>query len=598
MITAITVIPGASAQLTAENVAVIDFTVVDQAIDKMYASMATDAVVVEMLRTGKFNITPAEIVKSKLEEFGLRKKDDKELRVSISETMLQRIGQETGADRVLTGEVASIEIDRETNQASARIRVKMLDVVSGEWINGSIATGKSNKRLGYSQDKDSDLIIEAINNAALKVVDTMAKYIIPFGTILGSPADDEALINQGTQQGIMLGMKMIVLRRNETGADDVVGHIRITSVGDTDAMAKVIDAIRGIKPGDRVMAIYTPPKDTGKDVERPKTSKEEKIAKGSKLLMGLGVLLGLLALTTKGREAEGTMGGISMSVGSRDAQSIDGSGNGLLIAWDIPGNILSSNILEYHIWRDTSSSIGNAPIFAGTYIGTPLYNNLLGNYDFSVIDNMLMDDDTVTWRIPVDDGTSFGAAPNSPAAIIATQPGESHPYFVSALYRLDIPSSTGGTLTRYRETVPAFIGRSTYLLEPELISPGDNTGTQELALSNITFTWNSVAGATDYVIEVSSTMDFQRDKTWVSRFPRISPTAGVPISATFTNVLSLSTELSDVPSGGVLYWRVGCKNNLDTYAPFPATPNATMNGTKNTRYVYTDQMGLFSFKRL
>ena len=158
-----------------------------------------------------------------------------------------------------------------------------------------------------------------------------------------------------------------------------------------------------------------------------------------------------------------------------------------------------------------------------------------------------------------------------------------------------VPSGTGTFTKQYRETAPQFIGRSTYIVEPTLISPGASSGFQDL--SNITFEWNGVVGATDYVIEVSSTMDFQRDKTWVKNIPLIT-TSSSSITRTYTNELSLSTELSDVQSGDILYWRVGAKNRQDTNPPYPATPNATLSGAKNTRYVYTPQMGMFSFQSL
>lgn len=592
--TTLTVVSPASAQDAVTELAVIDFTNASQMQNDIYTFMATDAVVVELLRSGRYNIIPSEVVKSKMEEMGLRDKGERASKVILNEDAYQRIGREIGVQAVLSGEIKAVEFDSKKGQASVRIGVRIMDVESGEWMNGALATGVSNKRIGDTSGKENDLIIEAINDAAAKAVSAMVKYIIPFATVMGNLTYNEVLLNKGKQQGIHDGMEMIVTRRSEAGGRETVGKIRVTTTSTSDSIAKVIEAPKGVKAEDHAMAVFKLPRDTGRGVAAPVTDAKEKIASKGRTIIGLAVLVGLLAMVGTGKRGGPGGGAIAMSVGASDIQVVTGGG-GNLIAWNTPPMIADVNIEEYHIWRDSAGNLGGFPIFAGNLEASPL-NSSIGNYHHHIIDSITGGD--IAWVIPSADATTTETPTNSPASIPVTQPGESHVYSVSCLYRREVPGGTGQTITQYWETLPTIAGRATYLTEPELISPGDWTGTQELALSNITFTFYGVKGATDYVIEVSSTPDFQRTNTWVNNFTQLTPDEGLIISKTYTNVLSLSAELSGVPSGNVLWWRVGAKSSYDTNAPFPAAPNPTLTGAKNTRYVYTPNMQAFSFKRL
>jgi hypothetical protein len=179
-------------------------------------------------------------------------------------------------------------------------------------------------------------------------------------------------------------------------------------------------------------------------------------------------------------------------------------------------------------------------------------------------------------------------------------PSVPHKYWISCLYARR-SSTTGTTTSTYWETSPAYAGMATFLNRPVCDSLGGTVASGAEDLSNLTFAWNGSAGADQYVIEVSSTPDFPRDKTWVNTIYQPTSQDGVLFTKTYTNILKnadsgvVVPELADVPAGGTIYWRVGARNRLDTPGPIPAGPSPMVSGAKNTRYIYSDPNTNFMF---
>ncbi|HEY3297891.1 MAG TPA: hypothetical protein VGK34_04475, partial [Armatimonadota bacterium] len=176
----------AQAQVQTTRVAVVNFTNQSKVPDQMFTSMARDAVVVELLRSGKFDVTPTETLQSEMEKLGYRTKDERSPKVALTTSMMQKLGQELNVSSIIDGEIVSMEIDRAKKTAKVRLAVRMLDVVSGELVNGSVATGTSYPRIGFTGDQDTDWVVEAINDAAAKAIDTMVKYLLPEAYVLHS----------------------------------------------------------------------------------------------------------------------------------------------------------------------------------------------------------------------------------------------------------------------------------------------------------------------------------------------------------------------------------------------------------------------------
>ena len=595
----------ASAQGILE-VAVVDFRNTSKISNEMFGTMATDAVVVELMRSGKFGVVTADNLQKGMEGLGYKVKDERVPKVIMTPAMMVRLGQEVQSDAVVTGEILDLKVDGK-KRAEARISVRMLDVASGVWMNGAIATGTSNPRIGYTADKDTDLIIEAINNAARQAVETMVQYIIPEATIIGTFGSDQVLLNKGAQDGIQNGMELIVLRRNDAGVDDVVGRIKIVDASDTDARASIMSSTRGLKPEDRVRAVFELPKDTGKTSTAARVTSQKRIAKGSSMLWGLVALIGLATLFKGGGEqGESVPGAIAVAGASPDLTNVVMDG-GILVAWNDPKPVNHADIIEYHVWRDNYGAYGSegvanfGPRLVPDQTTALARSGPLGSFDHSTIDDISIMG-SVDFAYPSKDHTTLESG--TLTDIVGITPGKTHSYWVSCVYTRRTTDSGGAAVTTYWETDPVKAGVATYVTRPVLEEPGGIVAQDYEDLSDITFRWQGSAGADQYAIEVSSTPTFQRDKTWVDSFYQVTAQDGTEFTKTYTNIIKnadtgqIVTELSDVPAGGTLYWRVGARNSRDEPGPYPANPSAKLKPPKDTRYIYSDPSLVYSFMTL
>lgn len=605
--TVLTPLP-ALAQAGTIEVAVVDFRNNSKMPNEMLATMATDAVVVELLRSGKFGVTSADSLQAGMEALGYKSKEDRTLKVAMTPSMMVRLGQELGGvDGVVHGEITSIKVDSGKKKAEVRLVVRTLHVASGEWSNGAIATGMSNPRIGYSADQDTDLIIEAINDAARQAVESMVKYIIPEATIIGTFSPTEVLLNKGAQEGIKSGMEMIALRRSETGEDEVVGRIKITKLGDKDSHGTVVSTTRGLKPEDRVRAVYELPLETGKAQAKPLEGKN-RIAKGGKLLWGLIALVGLATLFKGGGEqAEGVPGVVTMAGKTPDLTSAYGEG-GILIAWNNPKGIRTTDIVEFHIWRDNmgnyipqtgGDTANTGPVMNNDYVTAPGISGPAGSFDHACIDTEVSRE--LSYSVASEDHAGLDSASYTEQGFTIGTP---HQYWLTCLYKRYGTDSQGASVVTYWETEGSYAGRATYLRRPECDAPGGIVASEYVDLSNITFSWRGCAGADQYVIEVSPTPEFTRDETWVDVIYQPTPNDLQLFTKTYINVLrdadtgTTVSELAGVSRGDTLYWRIGARNRTDVPGPFPAMPSPQMDGPKNTRYIYCDMNQYYSFMTL
>lgn len=592
----------AMAQTGTIEAAVVDFRNLSKVPNEMFATMATDAVVVELLRSGKFGVTTADALQAKMEELGYKNRADRTPKVAMTPPMMVRLGEEVGADNVVTGEISDIKIDMDRKRAEVRMAVRMLHVASGEWENGAAATGVSNPRIGYSADKETDLIIEAINNAAREAVENMCRYIIPEATIIGTYGTNEVLLNKGTQEGIYVGMEMIVLRRGETGEDDLVGRIRVTRVSDSDSRGVVVQSTRGMKFEDRVRAVFTLPSDTSVTTEAARADKTKRIEKGGKLLLGLALLVGVATIFKGGNGREDVPDAMVMAGASPDITATYDDG-GILVVWNTPKHLHHALIEEYHLWRDNASQVGKiggdgnvGPVKATAQTSTPYLNTPVGSFDHGLVD------DTLSIEFTYNYSTTENELGEHEVTMPGITRGKTHTYWLSCLYR-----RTNGEDATYWETDPILAGRATYVSRPVCERPGSAVPSQIVDLSNVTFEWRGSQGADTYVIEVSSDSWFSRDKTWVDVVYRPTAQDGTLYTQTYTNVLRNNSvspaitvpELRDVPPGGTVYWRVGARNRIDSPGPFPAGGlHALASGPKNTRYIYSTPDEVFCFMTL
>ena len=537
------------------SVGVVDFVNESGVQGELLSRLATDAVVVEMAKTNRYEVSITRtLIKTEMDKL--------DLHPPLTKVGLVRLGEALQADAMLEGSIKSVQLagTGPTRRASVTMVIQLVDQASGEIINGAVQTGSSSSRPGYVPDDDS-LITEAINSAAFLAVKTMADYVIPEATIMMNIQSSQVMLNRGARDGIKAGMRMIVLRRKE-----IIGYVEIQNVSAMDSMAKVIKSMRGIKPEDKARAIFEMPTvgPTAKSEPLPSGAPKggggrgNALGKIAKVLIGAGIVFGLVSLFRGGR-------------GSEPAPTISAAADtATMIRWDSSGFGHGQNVLEYQIMRDdfadgarpvkamrdpSEIDAGHADVYRlyGTAAGTNVSYYTLGASPASSFSE-------VTWTVPAE---PFGTT---------------HTYQVRVVYKLQHTTGTGTS------TTTTTTAANTYYYTPvsntiaataidsvkasDVVSPAydANVGPPEILVTDLqqgstNFEWNRKDGADVYYVRIEPVVP-GTGPTWQSPViyetgPIVSLPAGMRTD--LANLLSNSAYADKV-----MRWVVYCRHQSDT----------------------------------
>lgn len=554
----------ASAQLMPQySVVVTDFINESGVQGALLSRLATDAVVVEMGKTNRYDVS---ITRSQIQ----KEMDDLGVHPPLTKIGLVRLGERLSADAMLEGSIKSVQLagSAVTRRASVTIVMQMVDQASGEIINGAVQTGNSSARVGYSADDDS-LITEAINNAAFLAVRTMVDYIIPEATVMMNIKGSQVMLNKGLRDGLKPGMRMIVLRQKE-----IIGYVEVQNVSPTDSYANVIKSMRGIQPEDKVRAIFDMPTVTSTLKSEPMPSGAPKSSGGqtgsmskiAKALIGLGVVFGLVTLFRGGRGAE-------------DAPPISVGTSATTITWNPNKYGNGANVLEYQVLRlDAPGDLGPVRSVRNPSMVDLGWTNLYNIYGPVAPNGTAV----AYWRIDQNPSTS---APVESTWTVPYEPyGQTHQYQVRVLYKQGSATSssstgtTGGTTgttsgsTRYFYTPLSDTMITATAIDPvknaDVVSPAYDPGqaAPELLISDlqsgaVNFQWNRKDGADEYRVVVEPIEAGKAPSYTSDKFPELGPIVSLPSSMRS----QLATLLANSKYAGVIMkWRVDCRHSADT----------------------------------
>lgn len=533
------------------QVGVVEFRNDSGVQGNMLARFATDAVVIELSKSNRFDVITRAQIEAQM----------KELRISppLNGTERNRLGEALSADSMIEGAIKAVELrgSGATRRAAVTIVIRMVDQASGEVVNGAIQTGFSNARVGSAPDDDK-LIAEAIDNAAYQAVKTMIDYIIPEATVQNTIRTNEVMLNKGARDGIRLGMRMIVTRERE-----IIGEIEIKQVDPGNSTGMIVKQTRGIKPEDKAKAVFDMP-----DIARVKADPSSPdgspsiTSKKSSPLPKIGkVLLGALAIwgVSKIFNSDGTesVGGIAAEAGlSGYMLPVESGTPGVRVKWDAKKLGRGKNVVEYHIWRN---NVDGPVLVSRASEGMTFDDANARTTDYITCDNQT--------------NTQSSGTTNVPAMTLNTP----HRYWVSAVYMVQSINSEDGVLYYETDRVPA--GQATPMAQLAVASLRQPAAGSQQNLNKVTFEWLSRRGADVYVIEVSSDPTFQNPE-YVSNQVYYSPAAdGQSVRQV---VQSLQSLFRDYPSDKPIWWRIGMRASTDQPGPIPA------NGRSNMRYIYSE----------
>lgn len=523
------------------RIAVLDFANKSGYGGASIARAATDAVASEYQKSGKFEVLARGEVDQQLK--------DLDLALPLDRTGFLRLGRALQTESLITGEVNAVTFVGNPKQAQVVITVRVIDIASGEPINGAVATGFSNRRPGFTGDDDT-LVQEAIRNAAFEAVRTIQNYTIPEATILTTRAGKEVLLNRGIRGGLQPGMEMIVVRRGEE-----VGRIRITQVSDSDAVGEIIDFGRGIQSEDRARAIFRVP-----TVEvragKVRTETPRRPGEGNKLLRALGPLL-IIGLIAFGVARASSGGNTPVQTVLAEAGADSNFEPYVRISWKT--TLFAKSAPDTIQWQ----------IYRSDFIGTDGNGNLQpvgvtpGNQNFFI--------DTTVPRtfsyasLPREGSEDLGFEELEGAPGVAT--GRSYTYQLALVYRERIEAE-GSQLILFKLSDRVRSGQATVLLPVQLLTPVQRS--EDVDPKDVRFTWLSTEGANAYRVQVSTDPTFPRERTFVSNEILTTVAGGSPLSTDRINLeTALLNRLGLVGQRVPLYWRVGARNLGDSPGPVP-----------------------------
>lgn len=547
------------------QVAVVEFGNRVAAGGGILGRQATDAVVVEMTRTGRFDVTPRTQLNQQVQELGLNQN------LASDNIAIRKLGTALGVDFVATGDIERIVFLDKPRRAEVTLSVRLTDVVSGELTNGAIKTGISPLPPAGLQPDDDTLISQAITNAAYNAVDAINNYSLPEATILNTRGQDEVILNRGSRDGLTVGQEMIVIRNGGR-----VGKIRVNRVDATDSTATIVDGGKGIRPEDRARAVFTLPNyfvsDNGVIKSGPVGNVQSYNVSKGKGKSPIGKILGyaaavvLLAFVLKSgssNQGSGVNGVKARAYAEESTLGSDPNAARVEVTWNVASDIPINNVQEYHIYRD-DVIIANLRPEQRSYIDTPIAQP---NFDYNVV-------------TPPSGGTgNNGGTGNTGGSQLqaitdvaspAMTVGVPHRYRVDVLFQqISISTSTGnnggnggngGTTTTvtYRLTpTSGASGPATPVARPSAVGPIQ----QEQDLSRVRFSFATTRGANQYVIELADNPGFNNKKTLG---PTLYPyTAG---ANTTTQQYDLRSFFSQ-NAGTQIFWRVGARNTADSPGP-------------------------------
>lgn len=579
----------ASAQVASlPIVVVLDFANRTAVGGPLLGRSAAAALILEMKAADQWDVVRESVVQDGINRLNLQRPFD---RVDLA-----RLAADPGvaAAQVVTGEILSARVTERPAQASVTVSVRVMDVASRELINGAVVTASSASRPGYSGGTDV-LLDEAINKAAFLARESLGRFQLPEGTVMNTTVVGtryDALLNIGARQGVKVGMRFVVLRGR-----DLVGRAQVSTVDPDKSVASVVDNYRGVKPEDRVRAIYESPQVRQRRAEgeptvriaayaaqhgappapgtaiasaapAPETQQEPEIVveesappverrkSGTKALRMVGGALAILGIAAMAARKGGTE-----AIGVRATSFVENGQPVIKITWSRPRQISHEDVIQYQVLRYSTVPPNADPAIP---------------QDFGRVVGVVPGDRRFffdTAHDPVDLDNVFDGQPGSQddleettvTAVPGIQPGVSYQYAVEVIFRPKVSLSTGdgggGTGGGTGDTAggleisqPSSLSNSVLpLAAPGLTSP-DNLGSVDF--TSVTFTGAPVAGATTYVLQVSRNISF---RSGVRELGRTSLPPTVPGGTTISFGPFDLTRI--FPNADTLFWRIGARSD-------------------------------------
>ncbi len=571
-----------------QTVIVLDFANKSGTGGAALARLATDEVAVALANSARFEVLKRDEVIRTANELGMKPPYDQNARLKLAAQL--------GAASIVDGTVEFVKEDAKhmprTVQVGLSIRIS--EANTGDLLSGAAQIGEARSRAGQSDT--GSLTQEATGNAATQGVRQILGYTLPEGTVLSTVGDVKSLqvlINRGSRDGVQEGMEMIVTRDKQR-----VARIRVGSVFPADAEASVIDNILGIRPEDKVRAVFPMPVfDTHGSI------RERRVTRASNPVSALGkILLVLLVGIVVAVAANG--GSTSVTGVTAEADTVN-SGPAVQIVWR-DSMFGSGQTLEYHVWRSPDLAFGfTSPLpVAAVSGGVRNYTDFPAPFS--------------PWR-----GQSFNqpgppqnnaggnnggnAATVTPTAGTVTgfrTTGAQVTYQITAVLRRPVVTQNAGGGggggggqnqggTEDIETGVVTSQPATPLDQAVLNAPSNNPPAANININSITFNFSNPTGADTFQVELSTDPTF-KNRNLIAIFPVGIPSTSLTLTgisgngALRNNPTFLAFVNTTTTTSPRVFWRVGARRDSDRPGPVDfITRNHTVSD-RTFRLIYSN----------
>jgi len=615
-------LPGYSqitAQTQLQQVAVVPFRNLTKVQPEVLGEKARSALHQALLDTQVYDVRSLEETKQKMADLGLRP--------PLEEMDFQRLGEALGVTGIVFGEIRSAGIRRVTRSAQGEVvlMVGIFDVSTRTTRGGTIVTGHSSFATG--EVNADTLIDEAINQATYQAIKDIQSHR-PISGLVQWADHKDVVLSVGQTQGVLEGMKFVVLRDGQR-----VGIVEVSQPQRATSLGRLVEG--QARTSDRVREVFVIPA-KGPTPEVPGESAQKKRGM-NKLLLALAAGL-LLASFTQGKGGKSSTEGLSaaavsnptlVSIGAIPQYAgdpfsltpMEGAGAIIQMRWSSPR--ASREIVHgYEIWRDGRFHwFELGPSGQGRVFTDPLTGQVDGKEVTVEIDPL-----TGTGRAISEAGLahpvfSVDEAPSRLLSLWALNAGVAPTSIVYSCYtdwvgkEYEIGDETvefiiyvgpsGGTHRSYlvrkltsqrlgtvstaqayeivRETPEGRPAVATFVGPPQLsLPPSEDLVADPTA---VTFGFNGVPGADDYIFQASLDSQFAPSATVSDNLTNIDGIHSPSQLLLFTK--DLTTMLGSLPSGTTVFWRVGARWRGDTTPPFPY-PMVGKMPSDSFRYVFSD----------
>ncbi len=544
----------AQAQPVVESASVIVLPILDRdgATDTVISGKMTDALALALEDSREFIVTSKRDLERELTAL--------ELQPPLSVVEQLRLGKRLQVDKIASGQIMALEVNQNNGQVTIGLSVALLDVATGEYLNGTMTTTVTKPIPGW-EGEETQVVNSAIREVAHDAVQNILVNRIPEGFITSVNALGAATVNLGQDDRLQSGMEMVLFRPvwQRDLREIIMVKVGRYSVADVSARTAQLTPLGEgrARVGDRAYKLYSGPERVR--VQRRARNNQKTLT----TVMALAALFGVVAVasgpaTTDGpvgvnshlfQQAPGDEAVIRVHVPSRNIPlrdqifawlffRSDGQQNFSLSADRLVG-IVTEATLPNGVWDDNAA-------FAGPFDDT---------YDFSYITPEGDEEDGsveyVFYHWPLQPGHTYyhrvqrvieppsRAGSGSPIATSALRPQQ---------ITIDPQELTVDPQDALSDGSTPTAG-VTYFTPVVLQAPENGASNQ--STSSITFTWNSTVGANEYILQV-----FPEDDPDGRR----NPDYQVQMRQDTTGVMFQTINQNFLPNSR-FYWRVGARRS-------------------------------------